>query len=100
MNIQVKKTTNLPLVLYGCVTWFLTLRERRNSVVLEKMLLSRLFDSKRGKQREREIDRQTVRGSGTYDESEIFFSSFSVMVGNQQRNRYSDSLDGPGIESR
>jgi hypothetical protein len=43
------------------------------------MLLSRIFDNKKEEQRER----QAVRGSGTYDEIENLFSSFSVMVGNQ-----------------
>jgi len=37
----------LPLVLYGCETWSLTLREERRLRVSENMLLRRIFGPKR-----------------------------------------------------
>jgi len=33
----------LPVVLYGCETWSLTLREERKPRVLENMVLRRIF---------------------------------------------------------
>jgi hypothetical protein len=37
----------LPLVLYGCETWSLTLREERRLRVFEKRVLRRTFGTKR-----------------------------------------------------
>ena len=37
----------LPVVLYGCETWSLTLREERRLRVLENRVLKRIFGSKR-----------------------------------------------------
>jgi len=38
----------LPVVLYGCETWSLTLREKRRQRVLENRVLRRIVGSKRG----------------------------------------------------
>jgi hypothetical protein len=48
-NVKVKiyKTTILPVVLYRCETWFLTLREEHRLRVFEKWVLRRIFGSKR-----------------------------------------------------
>jgi len=45
MNIY--STTNLPVVLYGCETWSLKLREERGLRVFENRVLSRIFGSRR-----------------------------------------------------
>ena len=37
----------LPVVLYGCETWLLTLREERRPRVFENRVLRRVFGSKR-----------------------------------------------------
>jgi hypothetical protein len=37
----------LPVVLYGCVTWSLTLREEHRLRVFEKRVLRRIFGPKR-----------------------------------------------------
>jgi hypothetical protein len=42
-----KKTIRLPVVLYGCDTWSLTLREERRLKVFENRVLRRIFGSKR-----------------------------------------------------
>jgi hypothetical protein len=39
----------LPLVLYGCETWSLTLKEKRRLRVLENRLLRRIFGPERGR---------------------------------------------------
>jgi len=48
-NIKVKTYINiiLPVVLYGCKTWSLTLREERRLRVSENRVLRRIFGPKR-----------------------------------------------------
>ena len=48
-NIEIKKyrTTVLPVVLYGCETWSLRLREERRLSVFENRMLRKTFLSKR-----------------------------------------------------
>jgi hypothetical protein len=41
------KTITLPVVLYGCETWSLTLREEHSLMVFENRVLRRIFGSKR-----------------------------------------------------
>ena len=50
-NIKVKiyRTIILPIVLYGCETWLLTLREEHGLKVLENMVLRRIFGRTRDK---------------------------------------------------
>jgi len=49
-NIEIKiyRTVILPVVLYECNSWSLTLREERRLRVLENGVLRRLFGAKRG----------------------------------------------------
>jgi len=48
LKIKVYRTIILPLVLYGCETWSLTLREECRLRVFENRVLRRMFGSKRG----------------------------------------------------
>jgi hypothetical protein len=50
-NVKVKtyKTIILPVVLYGCETWFLMLREEHRLRVFENRVLRRTFGPKRDK---------------------------------------------------
>ena len=45
--IYVYKTIILPIVLYGCETWSLILREERKMRVFEHMVLRRIFGPRR-----------------------------------------------------
>ena len=47
LKIKIYKTTILPVVLYGCGTWSLTLREERKLRVFENMVLRRIFGPRR-----------------------------------------------------
>jgi hypothetical protein len=47
--IKIYKTIILPVVLYGCETWSLTLREEHRLRVFENRVLRRIFGSKRTK---------------------------------------------------
>ena len=47
IKIKIYKTIILPVVLYGCETWSLTMREERRVRVFENRVLRRLFGPKR-----------------------------------------------------
>jgi hypothetical protein len=47
LTIRIYKTIILPLVLYGCETWSLTLREDYRLGVFESRVLRRIFGPKR-----------------------------------------------------
>ena len=46
LNIKICRTIILPVVLYGCETWSLTLREERRLRVFENRVLRRIFGPK------------------------------------------------------
>jgi hypothetical protein len=52
-KIRVYKTVILPLVLYGCETWSLTLREEHRLRVFDNGVMKRIFGSKRDEVTER-----------------------------------------------
>jgi hypothetical protein len=47
LKIRIYKTKILPVVLYGCETWSLTLREEHRLRVFENRVLRRIFGPKR-----------------------------------------------------
>jgi hypothetical protein len=47
LKIKIYKTVILPVVLYGCETWSLTLREERRLRVSENRVLRRIFGPER-----------------------------------------------------
>jgi hypothetical protein len=47
LKIKIYRTIILPVVLYGCETWSLTLREERKLTVFENMVLRRIFGPRR-----------------------------------------------------
>ena len=49
LKIKIYRTIILPVVLYGCETWVLTLREERKLRVFENMVLRRIFGPRRHK---------------------------------------------------
>jgi hypothetical protein len=48
IKIKVYRTIILPVILYGCETWSLTLREEHTLRVFENRVLRRIFGPKRG----------------------------------------------------
>jgi hypothetical protein len=44
LKIRIHKTVNLPVVLYGCETWFLALREEHRLRVFKNRMLRRYLD--------------------------------------------------------
>jgi len=47
LKIKIYRTIILPVVLYGCETWSLTLREERRLRVFENRVLRKVFEPKR-----------------------------------------------------
>jgi len=47
LKIKVYRTINLPVVLCGCETWSLTMREKRMMMVFENRVLREIFGPKR-----------------------------------------------------
>jgi len=47
LKIKIYRTIIFPVVLYGCETWLLTLREERKLRVFENMVLRRIFGPRR-----------------------------------------------------
>jgi len=47
LNIKINRTVMLPVVLYGRLTWFLTLREKYRVRVFENRVLRRIFGTMR-----------------------------------------------------
>jgi hypothetical protein len=47
VKVRIYKTIILPVVLYGCETWSLTVREEHKLRVFEKRVLKRVFGPKR-----------------------------------------------------
>jgi hypothetical protein len=47
VNVRLYRTVVLPVVLYGCETWSLTLREEQRLRVFENRVLRRIFGPKR-----------------------------------------------------
>jgi len=52
IKIKIYRTIILPVVLHGCETWLLTLREKRRLRVIENRVLRRIFGPKRYEVRE------------------------------------------------
>jgi hypothetical protein len=47
VKVRIYKTIILPVVLYGCETWYLTVREEHKLRVLDNRVLRRIFGPKR-----------------------------------------------------
>ena len=47
LKIKIYRTIMLPVVLYGCKTWSMTLKEERKLKVFENMVLGRIFGPRR-----------------------------------------------------
>jgi hypothetical protein len=52
VNIRIYRIIILPVVLYGCETWSMTLREQHRLIVFENRALRRMFGRRVMKERE------------------------------------------------
>ena len=74
LKIKIYRNIILPVVLYGCETWSLTLREEHRLRVFEHMVLRRIFGPKRDEVTE--ICRNyTMRSTMIYTPYQILYRS-------------------------
>jgi hypothetical protein len=66
VNLEFSETIILPVVLYGCETWSLTLREEHRLGVFENRVLRRIFGPKRDEVRKDWIKLQNEELHGLY----------------------------------
>ena len=73
LKIKIYRTIILPVVLYGCETWSLTLREERRLRVFENRVLRRVFGPKR--------DEVTGNGENYIMRSLGIFTPYPILCG-------------------
>jgi hypothetical protein len=82
IKIRIYKTIILPVVLYGCETWFLASREEHRLRVFENRVLMRIFGPKR--------DEVTGGWRKQHNELHKLYSSPRIirMIKSRRRNAY------------
>jgi len=91
LKIKIYRTIILP-VLYGCETWWLTLREERKLRVFKNMVLRRIFVPRR--------DEVTGKWRRLYNEelNDLYSSPNSVRVIKSRRMRWAGHVACVGVE--
>ena len=92
LKIKIYRTIILPVVLYGCETWSLTLREEMNLRVFENMALRRIFGPRR--------DEVTGEWRRLHDEelNDLYSSPNIVRVIKSRRMRWAGHVARMGEE--
>ena len=91
-DIYIYRTLILPIVLYGCETWSLTLREERKLRVFENKVLRRIFGPRR--------DKVTEEWRRLHNEelNDLYSSSSIVRVIKSRRMRWAGHVARMGEE--
>jgi len=95
IKIKINRTVISPVVLYGCETWSLTLREERMLRVLVNMVLRRIFGPKRG-----EVTCEWIKLHNE-EFNDLYYSPDSVRVIKSRRMRWAGHVvlmeEGRGV---
>ena len=73
LKIKIYRTIILPVVMYGCETWSLTLRDERRLRVFENRVLRRVFRPKR--------DEVTGNGENYITRSLVICTPYPILFG-------------------
>ena len=92
LKIKIYRTIILPVVLYGCETWSLTLREERKLRVFENMVLRRIFGPTRD-----EVTGERMR-SHNEELNDLYSSPNIVWVIKSRRMRWAGHVARMGEE--
>ena len=92
LKIKIYRTIILPVVLYGCETWSLTLWEERKLRVLENMMLRRIFGPRRDEVTEE------WRGSHNEEPNDLYSSTNIVRLVKSRRMRWAGHVARMGEE--
>ena len=92
MSIKIHRNIVLPVVLYGCETWSLTLREERKLRVFQNMVLRRIFRPRR--------DEVTVEWRRLHNEelNDLYSSTNIMRVIKSRRMRWAGHVARMGEE--
>ena len=92
LKIKIRRTIILPVVLYGCEAWSLTLREERKLRVFENMVLKKIFGLRR--------DEVTGEWRRLHNEelNDLYSSSNIVRVIKSRRMRWAGHVARMGEE--
>jgi len=92
LKIKIYRTINLSVVLYGCETWSLTLRDERKLRVFENMVFRRIFGPRR--------DEVTGEWRRHHDEelNDLYSSPNIVRVIKSRRMRWAGHVARMGLE--
>jgi hypothetical protein len=80
LNIKIYRTIIFSVVLYGCETWSLTLREERRLRVFENRVLRRIFRCKR--------DEVAGKWRKLHNDNDLYFSPYIFWVIKSRRMRW------------
>jgi hypothetical protein len=91
MKVRIYKTVILPVVLYGCETWSLTIREEHKLRVFENRVLRRIFGPKMV-----EITGEWIKLHN--EELHILYSSPNIIRQNKSRSEVGGTCGTYGRE--
>jgi hypothetical protein len=94
LKIGINKTIILPVVLYGCETWSLTLREEQRLRVFENRVLRRISGPKRDEVTEewRKLHNQELQ--------DLYSSPSIIRIKKPRRMRWAGHVERMGEEER